>query len=258
VLSERGHGVSLVERSDRLGGALALAARTDETLDRFLGWLVRGVEQRPIEVRLLTPVTADLVTAVGADEVVVATGVRWTCPDVPGGDLPHVVTPGALRGWLDDPRTSPPGPRVVVLGGGKAGLSLAALAADRGHDVTIVEPTKVFGRELGLPGRFRLVHDVEERGVRLLGRSTLVSIDRDHVRVTGATGIDGEVIDIAADTVISTTTAPDTSLADALRSILTIPIHEISAATHLALGTAPPGGIEIAMAGAARVARAIA
>src|SRR5207248_4872500 len=64
-------------------------------------------------------------------------------------------------------------------GGGKIGLSLADLCARRGRDVTVVEPSGVFGVELGLPGRFRLVHDLEERGVRLVADGSAEAIDAD-------------------------------------------------------------------------------
>ena len=45
----------------------------------------------------------------------------------------------------------------------------------------VVEPSGVFGVELGLPGRFRLVHDLEERGVRLLAAASLDGVETDSV-----------------------------------------------------------------------------
>ena len=256
LLAGHGHRVTLVEQSDRLGGALALAARADDVLDRFLGWLVRGIERAPIDVRVLTPATADLIAALGADEVVVATGAPWTRPAVPGADLPHVLTLADLRPWFDDPAAGDVGRRVVVLGGGKAAVSTARLAAERGHDVTLVHDDKVFAPELGLPGRFRLVHDVSGLGVRLAGRATVVAIDAELVH---ARQVDGDALTFPADTVIAVAAAADASPAAALRTALPdLPVHEISREAHVPTGTATPGGIEIAMAGAARVAAAIA
>ena len=45
------------------------------------------------------------------------------------------------------------GARVVVIGGGKPGISIADLCLRRGRDVTVLEPTNVFCGELGLPER---------------------------------------------------------------------------------------------------------
>ena len=54
--------------------------------------------------------------------------------------------------------------RVAILGGGKPGLTLALALRARGAAVTVVEPTAVFGTELGLPGRWRMVADAEAAG----------------------------------------------------------------------------------------------
>jgi hypothetical protein len=57
--------------------------------------------------------------------------------------------------------------RVLIRGHGKAAVSVARLAALRTHDVTLVTPESVLAPELGLPGRFRLVHDTEAAGAHL-------------------------------------------------------------------------------------------
>jgi 2,4-dienoyl-CoA reductase (NADPH2) len=152
--------VSLWEADAELGGALALAAHTDETLAAFLRWQLRQLDARGVEVSVSTAATTETIASAGVDEVVVATGARWT-------GAPGAATPLELRAWLsaDDDRV---GRRVTILGGGKVGLSLAGLCARRGRAVTVVEPSGVFGVELGLPGRFRLVHELEQQGVLLV------------------------------------------------------------------------------------------
>ncbi|HEV8297460.1 MAG TPA: FAD-dependent oxidoreductase [Acidimicrobiales bacterium] len=213
VLSARGHRVTLWEAGERLGGVLVHAGRADPLLDRYVGWLARQVEQAGVELVLGRRATLETVRALGADEVVVATGAVWGRPAVAGADLPHVFGIADIGAWLeaDGPAV---GTRVAVLGGGKPGLSIADLCARRGRQVTIVEPTHVFGSELGLPGRWRLVADLEAAGVRLLGRGTVVKITPDAVYVNVA---DGDPEDLPADTVIATATvAPDATLADAL------------------------------------------
>ena len=117
-----------------------------------------------------------------------------------------------LRAWLH--AGAPVGAGgVAVLGGGKPALTLAAFLAGRGSPVTVLEPTAVFGLELGLPGRFRLVADLEAAGVRLAGSAQVRSIGDGVVSATIA-GVDEQ---IKADAVVVTTGAhTDTTMVDAL------------------------------------------
>ena len=208
-LAARGHEVVLREAGTHLGGRLAIAARGDEHLDRMLGWLLGQVARHEVELHLGRPVTA--ADAVGFDRVVLATGGGWGRPAVPGADLPHVRSLDDLDTW-DDELVGP----VVVLGGGKAGLTLARRARSLGHAVTVVEPSAVLAVELGLPGRFRWIADLEAAGVRLLPRHAVAGITPSEVAVTGP---DGEGETIPASTVLVATAGPvDDALAAAFRA----------------------------------------
>jgi hypothetical protein len=124
--------------------------------------------------------------------------------------------------WLRDGGDSV-GHDLVLLGGGKPALSIGSLALERGRSVTIVEPTNVFGGELGLPGRWRLVADIEQAGARLVPNATVEAIEPDVVRVRVGDSLD----EIAAATVIVTGGAtPDRALADELAAA-GIPTHVI-------------------------------
>ena len=209
-LAAMGHDVSLWEAAARLGGRLVSAARCDAPLDRYLGWLLREIERSETVVELGVTVTPERVAAAGFDQVVVATGASWVAPDLPGADLPFVSTVDALAPWIaaDDGAV---GMNVAVVGGGKVGLSLADLARRRGRDVTVLEPTNVFGAELGLPGRFQLVADLEERGVRLQPMVDVRSFEPGCVVVGGDTH---EATRIPCDTVIiATPRGPDRRVA---------------------------------------------
>ena len=163
-------------------------------------------------------VDPDSAAALGPDEIVVATGAVWTRPRLAGADEDHVFTVPELEEWLLGYHETLVGHHVAVLGGGKAGLSIADLCRRRGHDVVVIEPTAVFGVELGLPGRFRLVHDLEQAGVRLLGGATVEAIGSRAVRVRHGNAEEPEE-KVRADTVIITSgEVPDTRLAVALRS----------------------------------------
>jgi 2,4-dienoyl-CoA reductase-like NADH-dependent reductase (Old Yellow Enzyme family) len=210
LLSASGHDVRLWEASRRLGGALAIGARTDESLDRMLRWQLRQLERSAVTVELGRRASVEEVQSLLPlpEIVVVATGADWEQLDLPNTSSAPARTLATLADWADGDDHSL-GARLAIIGGGKVGCSLAQLAVSRGHIVTLIEPSGVFAAELGLPGRFRLVHDLEEAGVRLLAATPLA---------INPAGVDCGTELVEADTVVNvagTQAAP--VLLDALR-----------------------------------------
>jgi mycofactocin system FadH/OYE family oxidoreductase 2 len=114
VAALRGHRVTLVEQSDALGGQVLLAARAPSR-GEFAGiarWLIGQVEKLPIEVRVRTKGTPELVESLDPDVVVLATGSRPGWLRVPGSDLPHVIDARAALA-----ATAEVGQHVLVLDG---------------------------------------------------------------------------------------------------------------------------------------------
>lgn len=140
--ARRGHAVTLAERSDALGGQLAVAARAPERreLAHLVADLAYEARELGVTVRLRTEVTA----AGDADAVVLATGARPALPDW-GGGLERVVdVTDVLAG-----RVAPTG-RVLVVdaGRGHAATSTAELLARRGAAVTTVTSALVAAGDL--------------------------------------------------------------------------------------------------------------
>jgi NADPH-dependent 2,4-dienoyl-CoA reductase/sulfur reductase-like enzyme len=179
----------------------------------LLRWFEHQLELRGVAVRLGERVDADAVVASGADAVVVATGARWGRPAVPGVELPHVRAVDDLGGWLLD-RSPLAGSDVVVLGGDLPGLGVAEQAAREGARVTVLEASDVFGLHLGLPGRWRRVHDLRAEGITLAGSADVAEITADTVRWHD---LDGDHETPATTVVVTGDPEPDTVLADELR-----------------------------------------
>lgn len=151
LLAASGHRVTLADGATELGGRLITAAEVDPQMAALLGWLRRQVSKAGVELRLGTHLDAAGIAAIGADEVVDASGAPW-----PGLDA-------FAAEWPSWPRSQ----SLTIEGGDKPAMSLAVRAAKAGIDVTVVEPSGVFAQRVGLPGRARFVHDAEQAGVHL-------------------------------------------------------------------------------------------
>ena len=211
----RGHRVTLVEASGHLGGRFRLAAATDQPNAELLRWLVTQVGKLDVDVRLGCHVDADDLATYAPDEVVIATGAAWERPAVPGAELPHVLTVDGLDRLLDLGDARSVGTRVVVIGGNRAGLSIAKAMRSRGCEVTVAESTPVFATAYGLPGRWRLVHEARTLGIELEPSSTVEAITPDLVELRSPSGHRST----AADLVIITDGArPHAPLVDEIRA----------------------------------------
>jgi NADPH-dependent 2,4-dienoyl-CoA reductase/sulfur reductase-like enzyme len=138
---ERGHDVTLLEKSDRLGGLLKTSdhdpLKTDVKV--FKNYLVNRT-QALVKVRLNTDATPELVESLAPDFVIAAVGSTPIRPQIPGIDREMVMT--ALDVYEDVAKV---GERVVVIGGALVGCEVGLYLAELGKKVTIVEMTDVIG-----------------------------------------------------------------------------------------------------------------
>ena len=129
-LAQRGHTVTLWERSDRLGGQLNLAAKLPARRD-FLGLMDYYAVNLPrlgVQVELGREGTAEEIAALGFDHVVVAVGGAPNVTALPTepGCVPVFTSTQVIRGEAF------PGKRVVVIGGSYLGVETARLLARQG------------------------------------------------------------------------------------------------------------------------------
>jgi 2,4-dienoyl-CoA reductase-like NADH-dependent reductase (Old Yellow Enzyme family)/thioredoxin reductase len=146
----QGHRVTLLEASDRLGGRFHHAARVHPANAPFLDWLLTEVADADIDVRLLSPATAETVASLVPDTVVVATGARQADP---GANLTDV---------LDRPGV---GRRVCVVGGSLPGVAVAGHLAAAGHLVSLLEPGQELAPEVGPKRRTEELDELDRLGV---------------------------------------------------------------------------------------------
>jgi 2,4-dienoyl-CoA reductase (NADPH2) len=131
VAAERGHAVTLFEKSGQIGGQLNMAKEIPgkEEFRGLVDWFDTMVARRGIALHLNTAPGPDALAAF--DEVIIATGVRPRDPGIPGQDGPNVLSyVDVLAGKASV------GKRVAVIGAGGIGFDVAEYLVHDGDSPT--------------------------------------------------------------------------------------------------------------------------
>jgi thioredoxin reductase len=142
-LTRRGHKVTLVEKSDRLGGQYTLAwqAPGKEKMKDGLDAIEHYIKAGNISILLNRTVDAALVREIQPDLVVWATGAIQNIPDIQGLDSQYTMT--SLEYFQDDKEIR--GPRVLVIGAGRVGVEIVERLGHDGYEVVATKRTDPIG-----------------------------------------------------------------------------------------------------------------
>jgi len=160
-----GRRVTLVERSDVLGGQLDIAAMppAKEPVGWYRAWLLDAVRRAEADggLEIRTGRSARRSDLDGNDELIWAAGSRPTDRRFPGDEsLPRVALDDAMR------EPSLVGARPLIVGAGPGGAEGAHHLARLGLDVVLVEKRRKIGMGLIPSLRHHLVEELDAEGVR--------------------------------------------------------------------------------------------
>lgn len=224
IAAQRGHQVSLYEKSSRLGGQLNICSvpPSKEDFADAIRYFSTQLSKHGVDIKLGVEVTPELVERERPDVVVVATGARPVIPEIPGVDRDNVYTAfEVLEGQAEI------GKRVVVIGGGGIGcetaLYLAKLGAlepetavflmawkaldpetalklaMKGREVTILEMLPTIARDIGMARRGFLRRVLAMHGVNIITEARVTAITDEGVQFVDK---EGNTQTIPADTVV--------------------------------------------------------
>ena len=147
TLVDRGHDVTLYEKTDKLGGNVIGGAAPPFKIDvqDYLKWLELQVERSPAKVLMNTEATKELLDKENYDAIIIAVGAEPIIPKIPGIDKPHVSwAPDAEQG------KTKVGDKIVIIGAGSVGLEAAIDFRRAGKDVTVIELLDHMGAMMSL------------------------------------------------------------------------------------------------------------
>ncbi len=200
--ARRGHSVTVLEKSDRIGGSLVAYATHDLARPEDLASVITHYEvmakKHGVEIRFNTEANAKFMRSIlhQFDVCVVAAGSRIDL------DAYRHLEGAARLVSAQEVATgrAKAGKRVVVIGAGKVGLTLGESLAKSGAEVTIVEAEKRIAGDVMPSFKWRHTTWVEELGIRTLTSSRVIRITAEGVTVVNGKGVE---IAIPADTVIA-------------------------------------------------------
>ena len=243
VAAERGHRVTVLERTAVAGGQAALIARLplQHGFAELIAWRVRELDRLGVEVCFGVTADRSVLTALGAQAVIVASGSR-----------PSVPFSGAIA--AADVLTGAPMPQdghvvVVDTEGHRKGTGTAEWLASSGHRVTLVAvngpaAAMLDGSKVG-PLALRRLRDL---GVGLIEGHRLVDIRDGVVRLER--NYDATLLTLEPDAVVLA--APHRSVDD-----LTAALRTVGLEGHAVGDARAPRLVEDAIADGYRVGAAV-
>jgi 2-enoate reductase len=184
IAAKRGHDVTLVEKSGRVGGRLIAgsAPKFKYELANYLAYL-EGLLKEESGIKVLLNTTADTqwLAKQGFDSIVFACGTKESIPQLPGLDGVKAVRATDL---LLDEKLLSSAKKAVVVGGGMVGCEAAYwLKFEKGLDVKVIEMDKYIMNHVCTANRGHLIHHLQKAGVELLNCAKVVGFGKGTVKV---------------------------------------------------------------------------
>ena len=133
--NEKGHSVILIEKSNQLGGKLALVGSHNYKKDlvSYRDYLIRQIEKQSIEVRMNTVCNHEYLQKIQPDYVLVCIGGEFITPRIDGVENARQAI-DVIKGNLDSIQG-----KTIIVGGGAIGAELALELGEANKEVAIIE-----------------------------------------------------------------------------------------------------------------------
>ena len=185
--AERGHAVTLFEKSGEIGGRLIPGGKPKikYEIQNYRRWLENQVDRAARDYGLVfrphTAADAEALKAEGYDAIIFAVGSAESRLSLPGAETAKIVQATEL---LVKPELLGDAKNVVVVGAGVVGCETAHwLKYEQGREATVVEMTPFIMNKVCTANRGYLIHHLHAAGVKLLNCTRVTGFEKGGVKV---------------------------------------------------------------------------
>lgn len=175
--ARKGHRVTIVEKSDELGGQWRIASvpKGKAEFANLITWQKTQLAKLNVTIRLQTELDKSLLQTEAPDLLVVAIGSHLFIPPITGLNEYGVSAHDVLLGNCET------GNRVAIIGGGLVGAETAEFLASQGKEVTIIEMTPAIAKEAAANPRKLLLRSLEACHVTLYTNAKVSEVRREAI-----------------------------------------------------------------------------
>lgn len=186
ILGERGHRVTLYERSGELGGQMLLNRYLPgrEEMAGHIPWLIDAAQRGGVDIALGVELDGLAVSELDADDVVFATGSYVGIPEIDGiFDSPLIDYITVLK------RSAKVRGNILIIGGGVRAIGLARRMAAFANFITVVESGGVLGGDISSRSQKLQIEAVRELpNVHVRLNTTVEELSADGAVIQDADG----------------------------------------------------------------------
>lgn len=177
--SRKGHTVTLLEKSDDLGGQLNIACVPPNKypIKWAKEWFVGELNRQKVNIKLNFTATVDSIKNLNPDVIIAATGSTPATPPIQG-------VYNSVESWnlLDGSVPLPQNSKIAIVGGGVVACETALLLAKEGNNqVTVIEMLPNIANGLELTHLGDLINEFMEYQINAVTEAKVSQIDANSV-----------------------------------------------------------------------------
>lgn len=186
IAKKRGHEVTLVEGTDKLGGQMQLAGLPPhkQTILKVKDWFIAEMARVGVTPEMNTMVDLEYIKAKKPDAVLLAVGAEPSRPPVPGIEQ-------ATDGWdvLRNIDNLPENKEVVIIGGGIVGCEIAHTLIEKNNHITIIEMAEGLSLKQNMVHRQHNQKVLDDANSNICLKSRVQNVETNKVTYSDENGV---------------------------------------------------------------------